>query len=89
MLATKLLNLTRYGDKAPKSCCGRIFAMIWIMVGVTVCSLLTATLTTAFNNISADQQIELAGKKVDMDIADSLLLPRKPSQFRCSAYFNL
>ena len=35
-----------YGDKTPQSFCGRLFAMAWIIVGLSVFSLLTATLTS-------------------------------------------
>lgn len=35
-----------YGDKAPKTLAGRLFAVAWILVGITVCSMFTASLTT-------------------------------------------
>ncbi|XP_066913633.1 uncharacterized protein [Clytia hemisphaerica] len=35
-----------YGDKAPKSLSGRIFSVIWILAGITICSMLTASLTS-------------------------------------------
>ena len=43
-----------YGDKAPKSIPARIFSIIWIIVGITSFSLITATLTSeivAANNV--------------------------------------
>ena len=35
-----------YGDKAPKSTQARIFAIIWIIIGIATFSLITATLTS-------------------------------------------
>ena len=35
-----------YGDKTPKSFCGRIFAIVWILIGIISCAILTASLTS-------------------------------------------
>ena len=35
-----------YGDKVPKSTLARLFSVIWIIIGITIFSLLTAMLTT-------------------------------------------
>ena len=43
---------TRYGDKTPKSVSGRLFSVVWIMTGITVCSILTATLSSALMNVT-------------------------------------
>ena len=39
--------LNRYGDKAPKSFLGRLFGVIWILVGAMMLSLFTALFTNA------------------------------------------
>ena len=36
-----------YGDKNPKTLIGRIFAMVWIVTGITISGILTAMLTSA------------------------------------------
>ena len=35
-----------YGDKAPRSIPARLFSIIWIIVGITTFSIVTAMLTT-------------------------------------------
>ena len=39
-----------YGDKSPKSPPGRLFAMLWILIGLTVVSIYIAVLTTEIMN---------------------------------------
>ena len=39
--------LIRYGDKTPKSFLGRLFGVIWILVGAMMLSLFTALSTNA------------------------------------------
>ena len=35
-----------YGDRSPTTVLGRLFAVVWILVGITGCGVLTAMLTT-------------------------------------------
>ena len=42
-----------YGDRAPKSFIARIFAIIWILLGITIFSMYTAVLTSALNTKSS------------------------------------
>lgn len=54
-----------YGDKTIKSFPGRIFAVLWILVGITICSIFTATLTTEIINAqSLAHDHSMAGEKV-------------------------
>ena len=53
-----------YGDKAPKSPPGRLFAVIWIFIGITVCSIFTANLTTEIINARLPTDAHVAGKTV-------------------------
>ena len=53
-----------YGDKTPKSIPGRLFAVLWIMIGITFCSVFTASLTTALLNARAMTDSQMAGKEV-------------------------
>lgn len=39
--------LIRYGDKTPKSSLGRLFGVIWILVGAMMLSMFTALFTNA------------------------------------------
>ena len=41
--------LHRYGDKIPKSSLGRLFGVIWILVGAVMLSMFTAMATNAMN----------------------------------------
>lgn len=56
--------LYRYGDKAPKSSLARSFAVVWIIVGVTVCSVMTATLSNALTNVKIEKFDVTTGKRV-------------------------
>ena len=51
-----------YGDKAPRSCLGRIFAVIWILIGITICSIFTASLTTDIMGARSAKSQTLRGK---------------------------
>ena len=41
--------LNRYGDKIPKSSLGRLFGVIWLLVGAMMLSMFTAMATNAMN----------------------------------------
>ena len=56
--------LYRYGDKAPKSSLARSFAVVWIIIGVTVCSVMTATLSNALTNVKIEKFDVTTGKRV-------------------------
>jgi len=53
-----------YGDRAPISVLGRTFAVAWILIGICICSIFTATLTTSLTTISLDTEKGLPGSKV-------------------------
>ena len=52
-----------YGDKIPKSAAGRVFAALWILVGITICSIFTASLTATITETSVKKG-SLSGRKV-------------------------
>ena len=56
-----------YGDRCPKSISGRLFAIVWILTGICMCSIFTAMLTTALTTISLDTEIALQRSKVSSD----------------------
>lgn len=52
-----------YGDIIPKSIMARIFAVFWILIGITLFSMLTASLTTAIRDASANNP-NVAGRHI-------------------------
>ena len=60
----KCIIFRRYGDKTPKSVAARLFAVGWIMIGVTICSILTATLSSALTSVEVESVGVIAGIKV-------------------------
>ena len=56
--------LFRYGDKAPRSLIARCIALVWILIGIVVFSLFTASLTTILASASENEAVEITGKKV-------------------------
>lgn len=59
-----LITFHSYGDKTPKSIQARLFSVLWIMIGITFCSILTATLSSALTNVTVERYDVLAAKKV-------------------------
>lgn len=62
-----LLNLLhrRYGDRTPKSITARVFAMMSILMGITIFSMYTATLTSALSsNVDYSEIDSMVGRKV-------------------------
>ncbi|XP_031568614.1 uncharacterized protein LOC116303242 isoform X2 [Actinia tenebrosa] len=53
-----------YGDRAPRSFLGRVFAVMWILLGICIVSIFTATLTTSLTTISLDTKRSVTGSKI-------------------------
>ncbi|XP_067033794.1 uncharacterized protein [Acropora muricata] len=54
-----------YGDKAPKSLLGRLFSVLWILIGLVVITMFTATVTSALTNTALPEFTNtLEGMKV-------------------------
>ena len=53
-----------YGDKTPKSLIARIYSVVWILIGITVFSLLTAIVTTGMQNVIFPKPAEIRGSRV-------------------------
>ena len=57
--------LTRYGDKTPKSFLGRLFGVVWILVGAIMLSLFTALFTNAMQAaLDGTKSKDIDGKEV-------------------------
>ena len=63
-----LLLFDRYGDRSPKSIHARVFAIVWILIGITIFSMLTAALTTAITSVVVQGPPSIYGLKVSHDI---------------------
>ena len=53
-----------YGDKVPKSYLGRIYAIVWILLGLTLCSMYTATLTSEILSAQTPSDTAMLGRNV-------------------------
>eukprot|EP00111_Clytia_hemisphaerica_P022083 TCONS_00064890-protein len=51
-----------YGDKVPITWVGRLFSSFWIIGGITLCSILTASMTDVINHVTLPKQATLSGK---------------------------
>ena len=53
-----------YGDKVPKSVAARLFSIVWIFVGITTFSLVTAMLSSEITEFNTIPPPKMAGSKV-------------------------
>lgn len=53
-----------YGDRAPRSFIARVFAFFWVLVGLVIISIFTATVTTSLTALSLSNDITLYGSTV-------------------------
>lgn len=56
--------LCSYGDRYPRSIGGRLFAVMWILVGMVIISIFTAALTSSLTTLSLETKVKLPGTKV-------------------------
>ena len=57
-------TILRYGDFYPKSTFGRLLATVWILMGIVIISLFTATVTTILLAACLANDVSLNGAKV-------------------------
>ncbi|XP_066018732.1 uncharacterized protein [Pocillopora verrucosa] len=63
--AVESLTTVGYGDKTPKTLCGRLFGIIWILIGAITLSLFTALMTNAIQaSLDGTRCRDIGGKKV-------------------------
>lgn len=53
-----------YGDRAPRSFIARVFAFIWVLIGLVIISIFTATVTTSLTALSLSNDVTIYGKTV-------------------------
>ena len=51
-----------YGDKAIRSYQGRIYAIVWILIGLIVCAIFTGSLTSEVINVRSPSNPKMVGK---------------------------
>ena len=49
--------MCRYGDKTPRSLIGRLFGVLWILLGLIVITMFAATVTSALTHSSSPEFI--------------------------------
>lgn len=67
-----ILNLCRYGDKAPKFFLARVISVVWMFTGVAVMAYLTAIMTTALTYGIVEDYKVIVNRKVS-PLSDALL----------------
>lgn len=53
-----------YGDKVTRSYLGKMYAVFWILIGITMCSTFTASLTSEIIQARTPASTEMAGKDI-------------------------
>jgi len=53
-----------YGDRSPRGVLGRIFGIIWILIGLVITSVFTGVVTTSLTAITLDNDVALYGTKI-------------------------
>ena len=56
--------MTSYGDKVPKSVLGRLFAVVWINVGLVILAVFMGIITTSLTSSSMENVSNLYGLPV-------------------------
>ena len=81
-----LCLLVRYGDKVPVGVCARLFAVVWIITGLVMASILIGVIATSLTFSTLDNEIILYGTKVHMLLRNEILLSHltlcNPSKLR-------
>ncbi|XP_065052402.1 uncharacterized protein LOC135681732 [Rhopilema esculentum] len=53
-----------YGDRAPRSFIARVFAFFWVLVGLVIISIFTATVTTSLTALSLSNDVSIYGATI-------------------------
>lgn len=69
-----LCSFVRYGDKVPVGVCARLFAVVWIITGLVMASILVGVIATSLTFSTLDNEIILYGTKVHMLLPTHLSL---------------
>lgn len=61
-----LYFLHRYGDRSPRGFVARIFAIIWVLVGLVITSIFTGVVTTSLTAITLSTDVKLYNTHVSI-----------------------
>jgi len=61
-----LLHILRYGDFVPRGIPGRLFTVIWILMGLVLSSLVIGAIVTSLTSVNSSTDIKLYGSKVGL-----------------------
>ena len=67
MVCTKTITVSfssSYGDRSPRGFVARIFAIVWVLVGLVITSIFTGVVTTSLTAITLSTDVKLYGTKV-------------------------
>lgn len=53
-----------FGDKAPRSFLARVYALVWVLIGLVIISLFTASVSSALTAFSLSNDVKLNGRKI-------------------------
>ena len=53
-----------YGDRAPKSVAGRIFGIIWTLIGLVIIGILIGAIASSLTSVTVHKDVILYGTKV-------------------------
>ena len=59
-----VVSFLRYGDRSPRGYAARVFAIVWVLVGLVVISITTGVITTSLTAITLSTDVKLYGAKV-------------------------
>ena len=54
----------RYGDRSPVTIPGRIFAIIWVLMGLVIISIVTGGIVTSITSVLVVQEDKIYGAQV-------------------------
>lgn len=77
--------LRRYGDKTPRSLIGRLFGVLWILLGLIVITMFTATVTSALT-LSSSPQFSNSLEGQDVSVAECSIRLRDCKRFPFSGH---
>lgn len=65
-----------YGDRSPRGFLARIFAIVWVLVGLVITSIFTGVVTTSLTAITLSTDVKLYGAKVGFSQISSTYFPK-------------
>ena len=70
MLKTIICFNSRYGDRSPVTVPDRIFAIVWVLMGLVIISIVTGGIVTSITLVLVVQEGKLYGARVKIRVCD-------------------